>query len=583
MEILTNDGFLLVVILTVFTALVLVFVNRLFGRAIITKVLTFASLVNLLCTPFAFLVGKYGLMPFWWMMPLILVAIVLIVRNLFLSIHVPIRYIIDDLRRLSTGDVSFDTGRIREKEYKTEVGEVISIFSQLKENMQATERFAAQITSGNLQVEHEKLSEEDSLGKALILMRDQLQQLIGEIQDVVQSAGEEGRLQERVTIDSKHGVWRDVSLAVNDLLASFAVPLMTLSRIFKELADGNLKVRHSVQVRGDVLRMAEDLNGSLATVEGLLARVAENTDEMGDSVSEMENTSREMQQNTQEIASAISEMSHGAQTQVSKVDESSSLIEKILASSGSITKKSEVINASAKAVVENSGNGRKMAREVVDGMKEITTFSQKANESIQVLTQRSQEVSKVLTVIADIASQTNLLALNAAIEAAQAGEAGRGFAVVAEEIRKLAEDSKNSAKAIESLIHDIQQDTADANVVIESMHESVKAGENKSLQASDAFETISKTSQANFEHSQDILEATQHQITDINAIMVLSESVVVIAEQTAAGTEEVAASASQLAAGMKSFRDKTQRLNELSQDLQEDVDKFQLTKNSVEV
>ncbi len=583
MEILTNDAFLLVGILTVLTAITLVVVNRIFGRAIITKVLTFAGIINLLCTPFAFLVGKYGLADFWWAVPLILGAIAFVIWNMFLSIHVPLRYIIDDLRRLSTGDVHFDIARAQVRNYKTEIGEIIRIFAQLKENMRATERFALQITSGNLDVEHHKLSDEDSLGLALLSMREQMKQLIGEIQTVVQSAGEHGRLQERVAIDGKQGAWRDLSLGVNDLLASFAVPLMTLSRIFKELSDGNLTTRHSEGARGEILRMAQDLNRALESVEALFARVAANTLEMDGSAEEMSNIGGEMQLSTQEIASAIAQMSNGAQTQVAKVNQSSALVEKILKSSGDVTSKSEVINSSAREVADSSTQGRQMAQEVVNGMKEIKAFSQKANESIEVLTQRSQEVSKVLSVIADIASQTNLLALNAAIEAAQAGEAGRGFAVVAEEIRKLAEDSKNSAKAIEGLINDIQQDTSDAYNVIASMHSSVESGEAKSHLASEAFGKISKASQANWQHSQDILEATKNQINDINEVMILAENVVVIAEETAAGTEQVAASAGEVADGMKDFQDKSLLLNRLAQELKQDVEKFQLTQNPIEV
>ena len=135
-----------------------------------------------------------------------------------------------------------------------------------------------------------------------------------------------------------------------------------------------------------------------------------------------------------------------------------------------MVQKAEAINNAAKIGAESSEKGIGIVNGVVSSMVEISEYSTKTNQSIQVLTQRSQEISRTLSVITEIASQTNLLALNAAIEAAQAGDAGRGFAVVAEEIRKLAEDSRKSAKEIKILVGDVQTDTEVAAKVMSNMN-----------------------------------------------------------------------------------------------------------------
>ncbi len=102
--------------------------------------------------------------------------------------------------------------------------------------------------------------------------------------------------------------------------------------------------------------------------------------------------------------------------------------------------------------------GAKIVDEAVSAINEINVLTEKLKANMDVLKEKADGISQVMTVISDIADQTNLLALNAAIEAARAGEAGRGFAVVADEVRKLAEKTMNATKEVGDAINEIQEE-----------------------------------------------------------------------------------------------------------------------------
>ena len=478
------------------------------------------------------------------------------------------------LKNLAKGEV--DMAKQVEVKSNDEIGDIALSVNKLMFELNKKAEFAQRIGIGNLSADFESAGENDVLGNSLVQMRDNLTDVIRETNEVVIKAGDEGDLSARMAVDDKDGAWQKLGNSVNNLLESIAKPFGIINRIVNSMAEGNLADRYTDEAQGEILNLANNLNKALDNLNILLGRIVNNSNIISDSSNEMLIASEEMNTNTGEIASAIAEMSSGAQTQVSKVDESSNLVEQILTSANEMGDKSEQINSVAHLVSESSEKGLKMINKVGFSMNDIKSFANDTNDSIKVLTERSQEITRVLGIITDIASQTNLLALNAAIEAAQAGEAGRGFAVVAEEIRKLAEDSRKSAQEIEKLVKDVQQDTASAAKVIEVMNESIEGGEQASVDASEAFKEIASSGEKNLSISKEILDSSKVQIESIKNVVSITEGIVVIAEETAAGTEEVASSATELSSGMQNYTEKSQRVTELAQELKNEASKFRL-------
>lgn len=389
-------------------------------------------------------------------------------------------------------------------------------------------------------------------------------------------AAEEGTLDVKIDIKNKNGIWYDLAHSINHLLSSIVTPILEVNRMTDALAKGDLSYQFTTDSKGSILQLVQNLDKASNKLSELLNQITTHANTTDQSADEMLTVSKEMSLNTDEIASAMSQMSSGAQTQVMKVDEASRLVEMTLESSREMGEKAETINKAAKNVLVSSEKGKEMVQNIETSMNEITDFSRKTQESIQVLTARSKEITRVLSVITDIAAQTNLLALNAAIEAAQAGDAGRGFSVVAEEIRKLAENSHQSAKEIDKLVLDVQKDTIQAANIIESMSGSVKSGAEASAQAANVFSEMHSSADQNLTFSEEIVKSAKSQLTDIARIASITENIVVIAEQTASGTEQVASSTVELSAGMKSYNDKSLQLTEISSSLKASLNKFRL-------
>jgi len=436
-----------------------------------------------------------------------------------------------------------------------------------------------QIKADKLHLElrvNEATEQVNKQNEELLAQSSKLEEAISETKYVVKEAAESGNFSARIDTSTKTGEWKDLGDSINQLFDSVVKPFNTINLIVNKMAEGDLTGRYTEEAKGDTLNLSSNLNAAMERLCELLREIAERTQQISNATDEMQITSEEMNISTDEIAGAIGEMSKGAQDQVERVDETSMLIEGIMKFSNEMSNQADSINSTAKLGVEKSNSGMKLMGDLDTSMQKIQEFSTKSNESISALTKRSTEISDVLRIIKEIASQTNLLALNAAIEAAQAGDAGRGFSVVAEEIRKLAEESKQSAVEIENLILGVQNDTQTTAMLIEEMNTSIKGGGQATTYSLTAFKEISNFYDETLHKSEQILAATKQQTSDIGNVVQTISNVVVIAEETAAGTEQTASSSSELSAGMTNFTTKSKQVAEITEELRSRVGKFKL-------
>jgi methyl-accepting chemotaxis protein len=316
-------------------------------------------------------------------------------------------------------------------------------------------------------------------------------------------------------------------------------PIRELIRGIEQISSGNLDVE--LRTGKDDLgiinekfnQMADNMNNTIVKVQELSVNVAE-------LAKGLYATSEHNNHHAETINSHIKMITSNIMHQEQSSIESSRAITEISEVIQTIAENSSSLADETSSVKTMSVEGDSVVKSMAQQMGQITSFVQDTSVSVNLLDQRSQEIGDILNVISGIATQTNLLALNAAIEASRVGEHGRGFAVVAGEVRKLAEQSRQSADHISTLITQVQEEIHQAS---QSMKHGTEIVERGMVMAEETGRLFT-----------DILAATRN----------VSEQVLEVssaAQQISAGTEEISANADELSTAVSKTASNTSEIS----------------------
>jgi methyl-accepting chemotaxis protein len=202
-------------------------------------------------------------------------------------------------------------------------------------------------------------------------------------------------------------------------------------------------------------------------------------------------------------------------------------------------------NAGGAADISNAArveaeSGAQVVAQAVSGIQEVQRQSLSLREGMAQLAEHAQAITRIMSVISDIADQTNLLALNAAIEAARAGDAGRGFAVVADEVRKLAEKTMASTKDVAEAVKAIQQSAETSVALVDATVQTIDTATGFAGRSGEALSKIVGMVDQTADEVRAIASASEEQSAASAAINKSLEDVNYIAKSTADSMEVAA-------------------------------------------
>jgi methyl-accepting chemotaxis protein len=390
-----------------------------------------------------------------------------------------------------------------------------------------------------------------------------------------------------ILVEANNRIFKDsVVLAVVIMILSMIASLLFSRSITKKvdkirntlsnMSEGDMTGKVEIKGKDEFKQIADDLNKLTLKTTVMLKDVKSTSNNVNDHTQTLSAVSQQIAASSEGVTQTVNNMADGINSQSEEIIVVRDIFKEFGDSIYNAQQSIQKINGEVDNVNVRAEQSSEQLQQLESSIKDVNISFVQVRNNIGSLEINISRISEITNLINSIADQTNLLALNAAIEAARAGEAGRGFSVVAEEIRKLAEQSKNSSLSINGILDNI---TIDSRQVIET-------SDNMDGKLSDQIETV-KSSIESFRSIIDSIEAMLPKVHAVNSdmnsvdkqkdkIIKKIDTVSNVAEELSSSAIEISASVEEMSAASQNVAETAQSLNDITMTLVKAVEQFHI-------
>jgi methyl-accepting chemotaxis protein len=354
-------------------------------------------------------------------------------------------------------------------------------------------------------------------------------------------------------------------------------PILTLAGVAKRVAESkDYSARAPKCAQDEIGLLTDAFNQMLSEIEKGQSSLESANQSKEVEIAERRATEERLKGQTREVVESINvlvssaseiletctRLASGAAQTATAVSQTTATVEEVRQTVLVSSQKAMHVAENAQRVVQTSLSGKKSTDDTIEGMQRIRQQVESTADSMVRLSEQTQAIGQIVATVEDLAVESNILAVNASIEAAKAGEQGKGFAVVAQEVRSLAEQSRQATNQVRNILNDIQKATSAAVMATEQGSKAVEAGVMQSREAGQSIQTLSNNVSEAAQVATHIAASSQQQLVGV--------------DQVASAMESIRHATTQNLTSAKQLEAAAHKLKELGQNLKRTVERYEV-------